>query len=138
MNVYKVTLTLTFNQLIDKASPLTDDFFQTTTIADYTKQVMSPADFLKGLFEWDEIMLIPTSEKWEDSKFAITFLVLSALEEEGMIEDYFTEVPLENTVYTTDVENGWVILSRDNGETYGVIDYRYNNTHVEKLITHHL
>jgi hypothetical protein len=85
---------------------------------------VSPEELLELPFAGEEcISLVENSAKWNDD-FSISFCVKSNWSKDA-IEDFFMEMSLEDTVYEACYENGWVIMNRETGDEYGLVDYRH-------------
>lgn len=126
MTSYKITLKLFFNKT-NSNSPETDEFFDKVSIEKYVKSKFSAKDMLEfvgyGDYRFDE-----KSFQWNED-FSLSYIITPNVEwDDYEVLGEFSDIPLEDAEYESCVENGWLIMTKDDSYLeYGRLDFRRDN-----------
>ena len=102
--------------------------FQTVSIEAHVKK-NDPMEFVEGLLDIMSVDII--SAEWLDG-FRIALTVDSAMSEQELREDIMS-TSLEDGCYESGDDNGWTIKTLTGSWEVGLVDYRKNPIHIEKI-----
>ena len=103
--------------------------FQTVTIEAHVKK-NDPMEFVEGLLDIMSVDII--SAEWLDG-FRIALTVETAMSEQELREDIMS-TSLEDGCYESSDDNGWTIKTLTGSWEVGLVDYRKNPIHIEKIL----
>jgi hypothetical protein len=103
--------------------------FQTVTIEAHVKK-NDPMEFVEGLLDIMSVDII--SAEWLDG-FRIALTVETAMSEQELREDIMS-TSLEDGYYESGDDNGWTIKTLTGSWEVGLVDYRKNPIHIEKIL----